>query len=1047
MPALDPGEKSDEISHVDSRLQSLRRDIEHAAHLLPSQGPITVFVHHNSLHAFEHLDFDAGVQAGGRLFGCHAYLPEERYREELQRGRIRVEDLEAVLQEDLGEEADRLVSVFCTRYSLRLSMLQFSLYTGSPQEIRWVVAESDALRRFRGEVASHVRADILSDTRKAVLERGKDGNSGSLLVDEVEQAEAPIPLHRSEDAWEAYALNSLWRACCEGVRKAGRSERRHLTHATPLRHRDVLIEAGGDDADLPVHETLIRFCAAFLDQGFADWALPHRDQGFYAAFLHQHAEGVAPTRWFRRVRQECRRLLNAEIDPLQSIEESLELLGVSEEEQSAFLTESLLALRGWAGMVWQMETNADWAPHPAPPGSLIEFLAVRLMLDRISLQTVARALPGVPVPLSRIRETLQRTETPDESNDIELRAFTVFQLAQVLGWRPRDLVNLAPQQWEVLVREIESFPPLERRRIYHRAFERKYRNEAFDALTAHNNSPPTPDTDRDDTLPVGNPAGFTTTGADREPFFQLVTCIDDREESFRRHVEEVCPECETFGVAGFFGTAMYYRGLGHAHFKPLCPVSVQPTHHVIEEPVYSQTELEKRRSVARRRLGRLSHQTHLGSRSFFAGVFMALGGSLAAFPLIGRVLFPRLTARLRSWMAKIVETPATQIRIERIFDGPDQYGFTLPEMVNIVEGVLRSSGLAARLSPLVIILGHGSTSLNNPHESAYNCGACAGSQGGPNARAFAMMANDHRVRSALRQRGLIIPDTTYFVGGYHDTTNESVTFADLDRLPISHRKQFETVVNLITEARRRNAHERCRRFESAPLSLSKEEALRHVEERPEDLSQARPEYNHATNALCFVGRRQWSRGLFLDRRAFLTSYDPSLDDDRGTILQGILQAAIPVCAGISLEYYFSTIDVEGYGCGSKLPHNITSMLGVMSGAASDLRPGLSQQMIEIHEPMRIVFVIEASPETMLRIIDNSETIARLVRGDWVQLAVFDPETRRIHRFVHGEFVLYAPHEREIPKVASSQDWYGGHRDHLGFASIAADASAQPGGAA
>ena len=75
------------------------------------------------------------------------------------------------------------------------------------------------------------------------------------------------------------------------------------------------------------------------------------------------------------------------------------------------------------------------------------------------------------------------------------------------------------------------------------------------------------------------------------------------------------------------------------------------------------------------------------------------------------------------------------------------------------------------------------------------------------------------------------------------------------------------------------AHERCRRFEHAGEGLDLDEALRHVEERAVDLSQARPEYNHATNAMCIVGRRGLTRGLFLDRRSFLVSYDPSIDDD------------------------------------------------------------------------------------------------------------------------------------------------------------------------
>ncbi len=76
--------------------------IEHAAHLLPSQGPITVFVHHNTLHAFEELSFDAAVEQGALTYGCHPYLAEDYYRCEVARGRTSPDDLAAELIEDLG---------------------------------------------------------------------------------------------------------------------------------------------------------------------------------------------------------------------------------------------------------------------------------------------------------------------------------------------------------------------------------------------------------------------------------------------------------------------------------------------------------------------------------------------------------------------------------------------------------------------------------------------------------------------------------------------------------------------------------------------------------------------------------------------------------------------------------------------------------------------------------------------------------------------------------------------------------------------------------
>ncbi len=58
----------------------------------------------------------------------------------------------------------------------------------------------------------------------------------------------------------------------------------------PVRQRDMLFEATGVDTDALVHDVLIRFCAAFLDQGMAKWQLPRRSEGFYRAFcsLYRH---------------------------------------------------------------------------------------------------------------------------------------------------------------------------------------------------------------------------------------------------------------------------------------------------------------------------------------------------------------------------------------------------------------------------------------------------------------------------------------------------------------------------------------------------------------------------------------------------------------------------------------------------------------------------------------------------------------------------------------------------------------------------------------
>ena len=210
--------------------------------------------------------------------------------------------------------------------------------------------------------------------------------------------------------------------------------------------------------------------------------------------------------------------------------------------------------------------------------------------------------------------------------------------------------------------------------------------------------------------------------------------------------------------------------------------------------------------------------------------------------------------------------------------------------------------------------------------------------------------------------------------------------------------------------------------------LGPDEALAHVEERAVDLSQARPELGHVCNAVCVVGRRARTRGLFLDRRAFLQSYDPAVDPD-GAILERVLAAVVPVGAGISLEYYFSTVDDERWGCGTKLPHNLASLLGVMEGSGGDLRTGLPRQMIEIHEPLRLLCIVEATPERLLEIAGRRREVGELVGNRWVRLVSMHPETGALSVYGDDGFVPYRGDGTSLPVVARSVDWYG---DKHGF---------------
>ena len=727
-------------------LPHLKSVIEHAAHLLPAQGPITVFIHHNTLHAFEDLPFTEGVKKGAITFGCQPFLSEQRYREALGRGRIRFAGLEAVLNEDLRERASETVAGLCSRRELRLAMLQYPVRTAPSEELRWFVAETDALRKVRPEASAAARGRLIAETRRWVMRDLRGGaevlRNGTTrkprsqpprtLMELIERFGEQAIEDWDDAAWEEFTLQVLWRVCLDGTARVPVAA---PVPAPLVRHRDLLEEAAGVDIDPWINDILIPFCAAFLDQGFAHWPLPGREQGFYRSFCTLYRRpGGPPNRWLHGLAAELARLEEFHIGPLESIRESLDLLGVPEDEWESYLSQTFLALRGWGGMVRQVEIRRDSVAHAIPNGSLIEFLAVRLILERLAVEYAARTELAYRGPLHGVRSEASRRIAPTAPPSLEQRAFSVFELAQVLGWTPDQFYRLSEGSWSALHDEIASFSSLERRQTFHLAYERRFLVQSLDALALHSHK-----------------AG----GRPRNPRFQVITCLDEREESFRRHLEEVAPDVETFGAAGYFAVPMYYRGSADAHYVPLCPIVLTPKHWVREQVDEGHEQSGERRSWYRSLLGRAAHRVHTGSRSAALGAFLTTGlGVLASFPLIMRILFPRLTARLRQRVGRVVQPPpATRLQLERkdVEPGPNngQVGFTPEEMVSMAERLLRDLGLIDGFARLAFTIGHGAFSLNNPHKSAYDCGACGGSPGAPNGRAIAFLLNDRRVREGL----------------------------------------------------------------------------------------------------------------------------------------------------------------------------------------------------------------------------------------------------------------------------------------------------------
>jgi len=313
--------------------------------------------------------------------------------------------------------------------------------------------------------------------------------------------------------------------------------------------------------------------------------------------------------------------------------------------------------------------------------------------------------------------------------------------------------------------------------------------------------------------------------------------------------------------------------------------------------------------------------------------------------------------------------------------------------------MLRAMSLTYGFARLVVFVGHGSQTANNPLAAALDCGACCGQTGEVNARAAAALLNDREVRGQLAERGITISETTHFLAALHNTTTDDVMLFDLDELPLTHRSDVQTLQGWLQTA---GARTRAERAANLRISGGDQEVHRSMVQRARNWSQVRPEWGLANCAAFVVAPREHCQHIDLAGRAFLHDY--RWQDDTGfAILELIMTAPMVVTHWINMQYYASTVDNGHWGSGNKVLHNVVgARIGVFEGNGGDLRIGLPMQSLHdgerfLHEPLRLSVFIEAPRDAMDAVIGNHAQVRQLVENGWLHLFQFDPQVRTVHQ--------------------------------------------------
>lgn len=440
------------------------------------------------------------------------------------------------------------------------------------------------------------------------------------------------------------------------------------------------------------------------------------------------------------------------------------------------------------------------------------------------------------------------------------------------------------------------------------------------------------------------------------PQMQAAFCIDVRSEVFRRALEAIDPQIATIGFAGFFGLPLSHVDAGSVLPESHLPVLLRPGMESTSQGTAAIEDEIRVTARASRAWGRFRQ----AAVSSFA--FVESAGPIYGAKLVKDALGASCSKKLSASVPRLTSLLSV-----------DQRAAT-------AASILGAMSFRDGFAPLVVLLGHGAQVTNNPHESAYHCGACGGHSGEVSARLLAGLLNDHEVRTALLTHGIEIPLDTAFIAGLHDTTTDEITLYEDMPFP-NHHKQIEQARTWFALAGVAARSERALRLPGATSAT--------LAARAHNWAEVRPEWGLAGCAAFIAGPRSITAGLDLNGRAFLHSYDWRADADFGT-LELIMTAPVVVASWISLQYYGSTVAPAVFGGGDKLIHNVTGGIGVVEGNGGTLRTGLPWQAVhdgtsKVHTPLRLTVLIDAPRDAILDVLEKHPSVRSLFDNGWLHL--------------------------------------------------------------
>lgn len=347
--------------------------LDHLGHILPGQATIREFVHHNSIHGFQHLPFEKAVKEVEELMGVHGYLSDDRNRALYQKGSITEEDLAAALTHDKTLEIDKAVcrtkQLLITRRDIYRIALLFDMQSISASNLTWQIEEMDVLHKIQSDVPESVRNVLLESSNNEAQAIESLWNH---IIEKMELEKSILHPEDMTDLTEEQAISWL-----EKIRAAQSNGENLLVHQkmrvdaetklhTTLQQigvrttmRDFIKALTGIDILFSGRTQLIRICASAMDEGISAWRLPDCGEiGLYSAWKAVVSYDANP---FLHDLPDWQRVISeAPSDPIDCIIMQLTYMEIPEEKWEGYLNLVALELPGWSGMINWRQTHPNY---------------------------------------------------------------------------------------------------------------------------------------------------------------------------------------------------------------------------------------------------------------------------------------------------------------------------------------------------------------------------------------------------------------------------------------------------------------------------------------------------------------------------------------------------------------------------------------------------------------------------------------------------------------------------------------------------------------